>query len=329
MEVESSSRPSPLAEEVNGGGVEFLRFCFPCRALALRDSIDPAHVFTFLGFLRFFEAVFCKPKSSVGPFSGASDMPHPVEVARDGATVSFCEFEELELTGLDRLGDPATKGSKPKNDHFLADLVGLGVAGATDALAGGKTPKKGIEPRLRGDGRDASWSWVLWVRSRTAPAVLGRGSISFRDEPNPTGEGNSRSAGVREITDEILPETECPGRAVIVLEVSFETRDSGRGMNSNVSENPTRLRVVGLGCWSASPGGTDTLSRAISPLLGSVGDGAALSSGDFTCEARKSLLPEESNIAGLAGALLPRRFWLGEGKMIDDRSWLEIAADLL
>lgn len=307
MDVSSSSRSSPLAE-LNGGGVEFFRFCLPCRALALRDSIEPAHAFTFFGFLRFFEVVFCSPNSSVCPFSGTSDIPHPAEIASVGATVSFCELEELELTGLDRIGDPATKGSKPKNDHFLADFVGLGVAGATDALAEGNAPKKGIEPRLRGDGRDASCSWMLCVRSRTAPAVLGRGSFSFRAELKPTGEGNSRSAGVREITDEILPETECPGRAVIVLEVSFETRESGLGINSNVSENPTRLRVVGLDCWSACADGADALSRAVSPFVGSVDDGASLGSGDVTCEARKSLLQGESNIAGLAGALLPRRF---------------------
>jgi hypothetical protein len=47
--------------------------------------------------------------------------------------------------------------------------------------------------------------------------------------------------------DEILPDRECPGRAVTVLDVSLDTRDKGRGMNSSVSENPTRaLGFLGL-----------------------------------------------------------------------------------
>lgn len=49
---------------------------------------------------------------------------------------------------------------------------------------------------------------------------------------------------------------QCPGRAVTVLDVSLDTKDSGRGMNSRVSEKPTRALFVvlaGLGL-----GGMDT-----------------------------------------------------------------------
>jgi len=80
----------------------------------------------------------------------------------------------------------------------------------------------------------------------TAPAVLGRLSLSSRAEVPELQNGvTSRSALDMEITDEMLPETEWPGRTV--LEVSVETRDSGLGMYSNVSENPTLFRATGLG----------------------------------------------------------------------------------
>lgn len=49
-----------------------------------------------------------------------------------------------------------------------------------------------------------------------------------------------------ETMEEMLPETEWPGRAVATLEVSLETMETGRGMNSSVSENPTRA-LLGLG----------------------------------------------------------------------------------
>jgi hypothetical protein len=53
-----------------------------------------------------------------------------------------------------------------------------------------------------------------------------------------------------EMTDEMLPETEWPGRAVAVLEVSVETRDRGLGMYSRVSEKPTLFRAAALGVCS-------------------------------------------------------------------------------
>jgi hypothetical protein len=41
--------------------------------------------------------------------------------------------------------------------------------------------------------------------------------------------------------DERLFETEWPGRIVVVLDASLDTKDKGRGMNSTVSEKPTRF----------------------------------------------------------------------------------------
>jgi len=61
------------------------------------------------------------------------------------------------------------------------------------------------------------------------------------------------------MTDEMLPERECPGRAVTVLEVSFETRERGRGINSKVSEKPTLLRAGGFGAASMSIIGISSL----------------------------------------------------------------------
>jgi hypothetical protein len=82
----------------------------------------------------------------------------------------------------------------------------------------------------------------------TAPAVLGRLSLSSRaGVPELQNGVTSRSAldMEMEMTDEMLPETEWPGRTV--LAVSVETRDRGLGMYSNVSENPTLFRTAGLG----------------------------------------------------------------------------------
>jgi len=109
---------------------------------------------------------------------------------------------------------------------------------------------------------------------------------------------------VSEITDEMLPERECPGRAVTVLEVSLETSDRGLGMNSRVSEKPTLLREGNFGAASASITGVPSLEpvsagRSIVGELAFGSDGAAVGAGNsfFSCT---------SSRAGLAGALLPR-----------------------
>lgn len=102
----------------------------------------------------------------------------------------------------------------------------------------------GNEPRLFGPLRDAPSCGDVGVLSRTAPAVLGLDSDSAAwDGVGSRGARDSSFSmmGVfdAERTDEMLPDREWPGLTVTVLEVSLETRESGRGMNSSVSEKPT------------------------------------------------------------------------------------------
>jgi hypothetical protein len=73
------------------------------------------------------------------------------------------------------------------------------------------------------------------------------------------------------MSEVMLPETEWPGRTVMVLDVSLETRDSGRGMNSTRSEKPTRARPTGFGV------GLDSSAT----LAGSLG--GVIVPGDSTC----------------------------------------------
>lgn len=88
--------------------------------------------------------------------------------------------------------------------------------------------------------------------------MLGLESLLFSAGSTFARELGSLSATVElvsEITDEMLPETECPGRAVAVLDVSLDTRERGLGMNSRVSEKPTLFRAIGLGVsWASSDG---------------------------------------------------------------------------
>lgn len=48
--------------------------------------------------------------------------------------------------------------------------------------------------------------------------------------------------------EEMLPEIECPRAVAKVLEESDDSVESGRGIYSNVSENPTRVRVGEEAC---------------------------------------------------------------------------------
>lgn len=126
------------------------------------------------------------------------------------------------------------------------------------------------------------------------------------------------------MTDEMLPETEWPG--LTVLEVSVETRDNGLGMYSSVSENPTLFRTTGLGvCAICATGGGRFLNSA------ATGSGANAISSVLTATtfsgAGKFWLGGRSVAAGLVGALFPFPLGLGGGTSIDDRSWLEMAAD--
>jgi hypothetical protein len=48
-------------------------------------------------------------------------------------------------------------------------------------------------------------------------------------------------AAPADMREERLFETEWPGRIVVVLDASLDTKDKGRGINSTVSEKPTRF----------------------------------------------------------------------------------------
>lgn len=48
--------------------------------------------------------------------------------------------------------------------------------------------------------------------------------------------------------DDMLPEIECPRAVAKVLEESDDSVESGRGIYSSVSENPTRVRVGEEAC---------------------------------------------------------------------------------
>lgn len=102
--------------------------------------------------------------------------------------------------------------------------------------------------------------------SNSPPAVLGRSSVHIMVAGADNGGEAALSklcVRVREISDVMLPDAECDGRIVLaVLVVSLETRESGRGMNSSVSENPTL--VTRVGGFSAS----GELSLSCSPSVG-------------------------------------------------------------
>jgi hypothetical protein len=124
----------------------------------------------------------------------------------------------------------------------------------------------------------------------------------------------------------MLPDREWPGRAVTVLEVSLETSDSGLGMYSSVSENPTLFRTT-FGVCSGSAASDGGLCSA-----GETGAGAGEGKGipfavSASSSGTKRFTPETRSAgAGLGGALLPLTE-LGGGTIIEDRSWLEIAAE--
>lgn len=161
------------------------------------------------------------------------------------------------------------KGSSPKNDHLLGVLEGLGVPALSKSGAGSWI-NTGIELRLRGDPAGRPSALILSVRSRTAPAVLGLESVLILEGLRERGTVGSRSAWVeplRDMMDEMLPDREWPGRAVTVLDVSLDTSDSGLGINSSVSENPTRARLAGLvaGLGSSTDSAGDGIGSVNAP----------------------------------------------------------------
>lgn len=106
----------------------------------------------------------------------------------------------------------------------------------------------------------------------------------------------------------------------------METRDNGLGMYSSVSENPTLFRAAGLGdCSSCTAGAGGLLGSADK---GSVAEeGVAFSVSAEAPKTGKAWPTGRSATAGLDGALFPLTLGLEGGTMIEDRSWLEIAAD--
>lgn len=116
-----------------------------------------------------------------------------------------------------------------------------------------------------------------------------------------------------DIMEDILFDTEWPCLIVTVEELSDETKDRGRGMNSTLSENPTLARF-------------NALVGALGKLLLSIGDAGAESrdAGKAECLCCTSCSPD-----GEQGAELPRGTLLGlvEGFIIIERSCCEIAAD--
>lgn len=104
--------------------------------------------------------------------------------------------------------------------------------------------------------------------------------------------------------DDRLPETEWPCLAVATLDDSLVAKESGRGMNSKVSEKPTRARFDILsgeeGC-EACP-----RTRRLAAVSSAFGNEAGLS----------------SKTDGVVGALMLPDL------IIMERSWHETAADL-
>jgi len=136
------------------------------------------------------------------------------------------------------------KGSRPKKDQRFDALSGPGVSGSAEQMLDVGEGSRVIELRRWGDCGLSNIAG-LNGRSRIAPAVLGRVSVGWREKVEEATEAASRSTmvdPVRDMMEEMLPESEWPGRAVTVLDVSLETKDRGRGINSRVSENPTLAR---------------------------------------------------------------------------------------
>lgn len=59
-----------------------------------------------------------------------------------------------------------------------------------------------------------------------------------------------------------------------MLEVSLDTIDNGRGMNSSVSEKPTRARVTGLATGDARPLELADPSDGVCISLGTFSEGS-------------------------------------------------------
>lgn len=161
----------------------------------------------------------------------------------------------------------------------------------------------------------------------TAPAVLGLvGDVSFsrvveRERRPALAEGGLEVPAL--VSDDMLPDNEWLRRIVAIeLEVSEEIVESGRGMNSNVSEKPTLAR----GCLLSFLG-PEVLPTLVGDMLLSKGAADAVLRGTSTSSKGENARVEPGS-KGVVGALSPRVRLLGStGLTIVERSWQEIAPD--
>lgn len=137
-----------------------------------------------------------------------------------------------------------------------------------------------------------------------------------------------------EMIEDMLPETEWLGRTVAVLEASLDTNESGLGINSRVSENPTLPLVkdfLGVGTASIDIAGGIGASSGVTC---SVWSRAGVSACGFGLSRRgggKENCLFNSGPDGLDGALFPLDGSAGFfGRLRPStalRSWLDMAAE--
>lgn len=138
-----------------------------------------------------------------------------------------------------------------------------------------------------------------------------------------------------EIMDDMLPETEWPGLTVTVLEVSLDTNESGRGMNSRVSENPT-LPLLNDFLWAKIDSGVGAGGVRASFCSGASAFCSLAFSASNVGSSERAIGKEKCMLRsadGLDGALLPLetspKFLVRLRPVMVLRSWLDIAAERL
>jgi hypothetical protein len=278
--------------------------------LGFRGKIAPAQPLTFFFFFL--------------PFFGLA-------VTMSGPSVSAqCPLLATGAIFVNKSSEPALCGralpgdvlpldcSRAKNDQRF--LVGLG-SGSSVLGASARLRSVGIEFRRFGEQAALAKSCVF---SRIAPAVLGLESDISRVGVCDNGDGLSRPLGeFPDTIDEMLPDKECPGRAVIVLDVSLDTRDNGRGMNSSVSEKPTRALVF-LGLLS----GEDLAAAGSAVSFGASAVGTGSGSGTICSASCKDPWLGCTKLVGLFGALFPRLAESKTGGWRIGRSLVEMAPEI-
>ena len=147
-------------------------------------------------------------------------------IATEGVLLG--SLSDAELAGRDFGEDSPEVGSRPKKVHFLADfgVVGIGAASVVDATS----MSKGMEFLLLGAGMSGI---RIASRSNVGSAVRGRASVPLWFDTGDCKPRCSLDGGLEapvEIRLESDPETEWPCLPVIVLELSLDTNERGRGM---------------------------------------------------------------------------------------------------